>query len=48
MWGDVAFFLFPLPIEWAMNWVVYMILPFLDVPPVPLERWGDDDVYASI
>jgi len=36
MWGDVSFFLLPLPIEWALNWVVYMILPYLDVPPVPL------------
>ena len=36
-WGAVAFFLFPLPIEFLFNWVVYFILPILDVPNIPFE-----------
>jgi hypothetical protein len=43
-WGAVSFFLWPLPIEWFMNWVVYFILPILDVPNVPFEQ---DDWHTS-
>jgi len=38
-WGACAYFAIPFIPSFILEFIVYPIFPFLDVPPIPFEDW---------
>ena len=39
-YGGMAFFGIPLIPNLIWEWLVGLVLPYLNVPPIPFEEWG--------